>query len=101
MTHRDHALYRRMSEPFKDSEETLAAIQAFESDIRAARERHKIPNVAVAFSLGYTDKKAEGGEVHVEGSFELGDGTKAEWLHRSAAIASRKRLEQSLEERTK
>ncbi len=48
----DPALYRRMSEPFPDSETANDAVQAFFAGVEKLREQHRISDVLVLAEIG-------------------------------------------------
>jgi hypothetical protein len=55
----DPSLYRRMSEPHESLEAANAAWLAFYADVRAAREKHRIPDVLIVAELPFIDNGEE------------------------------------------
>jgi hypothetical protein len=55
----DPALYRRLSEPFATAEELDAASTAFAAEIRALREKHRIPDVVYVMAANVKDGDGE------------------------------------------
>lgn len=55
----DPAKYKRMAKPFEDAEHGKVAANAFLSDVRKLREKHRIPELSVQF---YVYCKGEKGQ---------------------------------------
>ena len=55
----DPALYRKLSEPFADAATADAAYAAFFTDVRAARERHRLPDVVLIVAYNVTTPDGE------------------------------------------
>lgn len=71
----DPALYRRMCEPFASAEEANAALTAFYDELRALREKHRIADVHVTWSVNVVFPD---GETPSIGGAHIGDPAKAE-----------------------
>lgn len=46
--------YRELNVPFESLDQTNEALDAFFADVKAARERHRIPDVALIAAVTYT-----------------------------------------------
>jgi len=68
-------LFREMSEPLADRETANKAAEAFFDDVRAAREKHHLKNVAVIGEMVYM---ADGEECNVFALSMIGDQMAAE-----------------------
>ena len=69
---KDPALYRRMSLPFTSKDEASNAIREFCQEVRAAREKHKIPDVAMCVGCNYLGEN-EGEEIVAFVDVHIGD----------------------------
>lgn len=56
---KDPSLYRRMSEPHESIETANAAWLAFYDDVRAVREKHRIPDVLIVAELAFINNGEE------------------------------------------
>lgn len=72
-THNDPATYRRLSVPFPTVEASNEALTAFFEEVRAARERHRIPDVIV---LAEISVMIDGEEVRGSAHAHNGDSSR-------------------------
>jgi hypothetical protein len=54
-------LYRELSQPFESAKAADEALNAFFEDVRAAREKHKVPECYIITSATWTDGDKESG----------------------------------------
>ena len=59
----DLGLYRKMCEPFPDRKTSVAAINGFFDEVRALREKYKLPDVTTIIQLNYLDPDGQGGTI--------------------------------------
>lgn len=69
---KDPALYRRMSLPFTSKDEAGDAVREFCQEVRAVREKHKIPDVAMCVGCNYLGEH-EGEELVAFLDVHIGD----------------------------
>lgn len=69
-TTNDPSNYRRCAEPFADAEHANEALAAFFADVKAAREKHRIADIAVLVEVSHM---LDGEEVRGSASSFHGD----------------------------
>ena len=74
----DPGLYRRLSEPFPSFNAANDAINAFNVDLRAIREKHKIPDIVFVIAVSAIGDDGDVGDFVLGGGH--GDGLKDESL---------------------
>jgi len=69
----DPAHYREISTPFADVDKANQALDAFFADVKAARDKHQIPDVVVLAEVSHV---LDGQEVRGSASASYGDSLK-------------------------
>ena len=62
---KDAALYRKLSEPFPGLKEANEAVEGFSKEVRALREKYKLPDTITLISLNYLENGHEGSAVFI------------------------------------
>lgn len=65
--------YRELCEPFRDSDEANASLNAFFEDVKASRVRHGLPDIFVAVEVRVIHANPEIGETRAIANLYMGD----------------------------
>lgn len=85
----DPKKYRELNQPFADEEKAKAAIEAFEAEVRAARDRHGLPDVYLVFRVL---TNSPDGEAELYGTMHCGDSSRSAVMTAYAAGLEQERL---------
>lgn len=87
----DRKLNARMNEPHENADAVNAAMAAFEADVRAAREKHKVADAVVIMRVCYNGQDGE--PVEAGGAIYIGDSRN--WLLLLATEYGRERIREA------